>query len=426
MEVKSLDLFNTLWLTPQERYKKIVFYLLSTRFKVGKLKVIDEKGNVHFFGNDQLDTQHLSADITINDASFYKFIFLRKDIGFGESFELGHWKTNDLTALLKWFIDNYETSGLQSGSQDRVHLIGLSSFLFRLQHRLRKNTKSGSATNIRDHYDLSNDFFKLFLDPSMTYSSGIFAKEQSTLEDAQQLKYEMLCQDLDLQQNDRVLEVGCGWGGFAIYAAKSRGCRVHGITISKEQLSYAKERVDQEGLSDLITLELRDYRDLQGQYDKIVSIEMIEAVGDEYLNTYFEKLTSLLTAKGVLTIQAITSPDSRYAEFKKDVDWIQTYIFPGSLLPSISRMSQAVERCSNMHLINLRDIGLHYARTLKVWRESFLEKRETIEKMFDSNFVRRWEYYFSYCEAAFDTRNISNVQLTWIRPNNSGHKRGFF
>jgi cyclopropane-fatty-acyl-phospholipid synthase len=260
----------------------------------------------------------------------------------------------------------------------------------------------------------------------MTYSSAYFVQPDQSLEHAQYEKYKMMAENLELSSKDHVLEIGCGWGGFATYVAKNYGCKVTGITISKEQLKYAQERVKREGLEDLIELKFCDYRDMSGQFDKVASVEMIEAVGHEFFKSYFSQIHNMLKPNGIACIQAITSPDSRYEQFKNGTDWIQTYIFPGSLLPSIGEINRIINKHTDMHLLNLKDFGIHYAKTLNLWFQRFNQNFEEIKKLgFDEEFKRKWNYYLQYCEAAFYMRNISVVQLTYVRPNNLKLKRDF-
>jgi cyclopropane-fatty-acyl-phospholipid synthase len=283
----------------------------------------------------------------------------------------------------------------------------------------RANTLKGSRQNISDHYDLSNEFFRLFLDETMTYSSAYFRRDGMTLEEAQLAKYERLCQQLHLSRADHVLEIGSGWGFGAVYMARRYGCRVTSVTISAEQYHLATKRVKAEGLEDLIQIRLEDYRKLSGQFDKIVSVEMLEAVGHKYLDTYFSKCNELLKRDGVLALQVITCPDSRYESMRKGVDWIQKHIFPGSLLPSVSAINAAINRAGEMTLVDLKDLGLHYAATLKIWFLHFNSRLEQVKAMgFDDRFIRKWNYYLCYCEAAFRMRNIHVMQLIYTRPNN--------
>jgi cyclopropane-fatty-acyl-phospholipid synthase len=298
--------------------------------------------------------------------------------------------------------------------------MNILKFVNRISYTLRKNSKTGSKRNISEHYDLSNDFFSLFLDSSMTYSSAHFSHENESLEDAQREKYDRLYRKLKLKPTDHLLEIGSGWGGFAVHAVKNYGCRVTTVTISREQYEYAKERFKREGVEDRIEIRLQDYRDVTGEFDKIVSIEMLEAVGDEYLETYFRKCHEVLKKNGILAVQVITSPDSRYKEFKSGVDFIQKHIFPGSLLPSIAALNRAVNKSGTMHLHDLKEFGLSYARTLAAWKQRFNKNVEQVKMLgFDDRFIRKWNYYLSYCEAGFATRNTNVVQMVYARPNNT-------
>lgn len=389
---------------------------LLKKFTTGRLLLTTETGETIEFGNGNGP----SADISIHDAKFYKRCVLDADIGFAEAYCLGEWTTTNLTNVIKWAIANVENSGMMSGSKTSAIGFGIRSIVHRIEHIFNRNSISGGKENISKHYDLSNDFFKLFLDPTMTYSCGIFDSKECTLDKAQINKYENICKDLDLRPGHKVLEIGCGWGGLSCYMAENYGVQVTGLTISEEQFKYATELVKEKGLDDKIHIIKKDYRNFEGQFDRVVSVEMIEAVGDEYLGDYFNVISKNLTKNGIAVIQAITSPDSRYDEFCKGVDFIQKHIFPGSLLPSIGAMTMAFNEVSDMHLYNLRDIGVHYAKTLSMWKESFIQNKSKILSLgMDEVFYRKWIYYFSYCEAAFATRNISTVQMTLTRPNNT-------
>jgi cyclopropane-fatty-acyl-phospholipid synthase len=293
-------------------------------------------------------------------------------------------------------------------------------FYNRLFHSRRDNSLNGSRKNISEHYDLSNDFFALWLDPTMTYSSAYFKEETFTLEEAQKAKYQRLCEQLHLKPTDHVLEIGSGWGGNAIYMASNFGCKVTTITISQEQQKLAIERVKAAGLDDRISVEIQDYRKIKGQYDKIVSVEMLEAVGARYFENYFEQCHKLLKQDGIFALQVITCPDSRFEALRDGVDWIQKHIFPGSLLPSVGSMNEAINRTGDLTLVDLKDLGLHYARTLKTWFENFNQQLEEVKKLgFSESFIRKWNYYLCYCEAAFEMRNINVMQLVYARPNNT-------
>lgn len=359
-----------------------------------------------------------SAELTILSPAFYRRCVLHGDIGFGESFVAGEWTSPDVTAVIAWFCANVEAVPGMSGSRQGNGRFNLLSWLNRLGHLRRANTPRNSRRNIREHYDLGNAFYRLWLDPTMSYSSAIFEAPDQPLEAAQSAKYERLCRQLRVRPGEHVLEIGCGWGGFARHAVKHHGCRVTGITISGEQLAYARDLAQREGWADRAEFQLCDYRKLAGRFDHIVSIEMLEAVGDEYLETFFTRVHSLLKPGGVFAAQFITCPDSRHDRLRGSVDWIQKHIFPGSLLLSLARVNEAARRTGSLWMHDLKDLGPHYALTLRHWRDTFNREVGRVRELgFDEAFVRKWNYYLSYCEAAFATRNISVVQATWAHPN---------
>ena len=361
----------------------------------------------------------ISANVRIRNWDFFKRCVLFGDIGFGEGYVDGDWETDDITRVIAWFILNVESSPSMSGSRSKKLVINLLGWQNRIAHLLRPNSLGTSRRNISEHYDLGNDFYRLFLDPTMTYSSAWFQSPADTLEQAQTAKYERLCQQLKLKPGEHVLEIGSGWGGFSRHAAKNHGVRITTVTISEEQFKYAKELMVKEGLADRVEVRLMDYRNLTGQFDKIASIEMLEAVGDAYLETYFAKCHEVLKPGGLLGLQMITCPDSRHASLKKNVDWIQKHIFPGSLLLSIHRVNEALRRTGDLFLYDLFDLGLSYAETLKRWRITFNKHEAAVRALnFDTRFIRKWNYYLCYCEAAFALRNISVVQAIYTRPNN--------
>ena len=374
----------------------------------------------------------ISAKVRIVRDSFFKRCVLFGDIGFGEAFVDGDWDTDDITQVISWFILNIENSPAMSGSRSKKLLVNLLGRYNRMLHLLRPNSLETSRRNISEHYDLGNDFYKLFLDPTMTYSSALFddgravlplcpapPPRRPTLEEAQIAKYDRLCRQLKLQPSDHVLEIGSGWGGFSLHAAKNYGCKITTVTISAEQFKYARELFQRENLADKIDIKLMDYRLLTGQFDKIVSIEMLEAVGDAYLETYFAKCHEVLKPGGLLALQMITCPDSRYDLLRKNVDWIQKHIFPGSLLLSVHRVNEALRKTGDLFLHDLKDLGLSYAETLKRWRIAMNQNEAAVRAQnFDTRFIRKWNYYFSYCEAAFAMRNITVVQAIYTRPNN--------
>jgi cyclopropane-fatty-acyl-phospholipid synthase len=397
-------------------YERIVFNLLSGMDR-GSLHLTLPNGRQITFGNGK---ENLTADIEIRDSNFFKRCVLYGDIGFGESYTDGEWETSNITNVIKWFLLNVENAPAVSGSSRKVLFLNVLKWLNKLSHSLRINTPEGSKKNIVAHYDLSNEFFALFLDSSMTYSAAYFKKLGMGLEDAQLAKYERLHEELKIKATDHVLEIGSGWGSNAIYMAKKYECRVTTLTISEEQYQYALDRVKQENLEKQVTVLLKDYRHMEGKFDKLISIEMLEAVGSEFYETYFKKCSDLLTKDGIFALQVITCPDSRFESLKNNVDWIQKHIFPGSLLPSVGIINSTIAKVSDFSLVDLKDLGMDYAYTLQAWRTEFQKNIEKIRSLgFDDYFIRKWNYYFSYCEAAFMMRNINVMQMTYCRPNNT-------
>ena len=359
------------------------------------------------------------AHLRILSEQFFSKCIRHGDIGFGEAYVEGEWETDDLPGVLSWFLLNLEHTVEISGAGNRLTTANIFKSLNRILHLARANTKSGSRRNIAEHYDLNNDFFATFLDPGMTYSSALFTEPGLSLEQAQEAKYDRLCKMVRLTANDHLLEIGTGWGGFAIHAASTYGCRVTTTTISKEQFALAQSRIAERGLENQVEVLLCDYRDLEGAYDKLVSIEMLEAVGHRYHQTYFRQCNRLLKKNGILALQVITCPDSRYEALRTGVDWIQKHIFPGTLLPSVGRLTEAAHRTGDLSLVDLKDMGLHYARTLHLWRMAFNERQDDVAGLgFDDTFIRKWNYYLAYCETAFAMRNINVMQLIYSRPNN--------
>jgi cyclopropane-fatty-acyl-phospholipid synthase len=363
-----------------------------------------------------------AAVIRVHDESFFKRCALFGDIGFAEAYLDGAWETPDLTAVIAWFLLNLEQAPTLSGSSQRQSTLrNLFRLINRAGHVFRSNSKANARRNIREHYDLSNAFFALFLDPSMMYSAAKWTRPEQTLAEAQREKNDALCRSLRLQPTDHVLEIGTGWGGWSLHAAKTYGCRITSVTISREQHELATRRVAEAGLSDRITVELRDYRDLTGCYDKLVSIEMMEAIGHPYLPQFCAVISRVLKPDGLAALQFITCPDHRYPEFRRGVDFIQKHIFPGSLLLSLNRVSDLLARAGGFTVHAVDDLGLDYARTLHEWRDRFVRRLEEVRALgFDERFIRKWNYYLCYCESAFALRNISVVQALYTRPNNLG------
>ncbi|MBC8002396.1 MAG: class I SAM-dependent methyltransferase [Opitutaceae bacterium] len=383
---------------------------------LGCLHLERPDGSHHLIGTPGAE---ISCRIRVNRDQFFQRCVLFGDIGFGEGYMDGDWDTDDITQVISWFILNIENSPSMSGSKVKGSGLNLLRFANRLQHLLRPNSVEISRRNIREHYDLGNEFYRLWLDSTMTYSSAYFTEPSQSLEAAQAAKYDALCRRLQLKATDHVLEIGSGWGGFACHAATNYGCRVTTVTISEEQFKFSKERFIREGVADRVEIRLQDYRLVEGRFDKIASIEMLEAVGDAYVDTYFAKCASLLKPDGLLAFQVIICPDSRYEALRKGVDWIQKYIFPGSLLLSVARINQAVNRTSDLTLHGFEDMGLHYAKTLNLWHERFNQVSDQVRGLgFDHRFIRKWNYYLCYCEAAFAMHNISVIQAVYTRPNN--------
>ncbi len=359
------------------------------------------------------------ATVRIVRPGFFKRCVLFGDIGFGEAYVDGDWETEDITKVISWFILNVENAPSMSGSTAKKWLLNLLGLQNRIGHWLRPNSLDTSRRNIAEHYDLGNEFYQLFLDPTMTYSAALFTAPDQSMAAAQTAKYDRLCRQLRLQPGEHLLEIGSGWGGFSLHAARHYGVKITTVTISAEQFKYARALFQKEKLADQIDIQLMDYRRLSGKFDKIVSIEMLEAVGDAYLETYFAKCHELLKPAGLLALQMITCPDTRYDSLLRNVDWIQKHIFPGSLLLSVQRVNEALRQTGDLFLHDLKDLGLNYAETLRRWRKTFNQNEAAVRALnFDTRFIRKWNYYLAYCEAAFARRNITVVQAIYTRPNN--------
>jgi cyclopropane-fatty-acyl-phospholipid synthase len=380
----------------------------------GRLQLHDALGTIELGEPSGIDCD-LDLRIEVNHPGFYRAVAANGSVGAGESYMDGHWHSDDLVALVRLLVRNRDLlDGMETG------LARLGGVGMRAWNALRRNTRDGSRRNIAAHYDLGNAFFQLFLSPDLMYSSGIWAGDGDSLDDASTRKLDRICRKLDLQPDDHVIEIGTGWGGFALYAARHYGCRVTTTTISREQHALAAQRVAEAGLEDRITLLLEDYRDLTGTYDKLVSIEMIEAIGAQYLDTYFGKLGSLLKPDGLALIQAITIEDHRYEQALHSVDFIKRHVFPGSFIPSIAAMLAAKGRASDLALIQLEDFGLSYARTLDAWRHRFIAALPQVRAQgYDARFIAMWEFYLAYCEGGFRERSIGVAQLLMAKP---GHR----
>jgi len=376
---------------------------------IGQLTVVDGVDK-YVFG--QAVAHAPVAGITVLDPRFYGEIAFGGSIGAGEAYMLGYWQADTLTNVVRLMVLNQSVMDTLEGGYQ-----WLSKPLLKVFHWLNSNSEAGSQKNIAAHYDLGNALFKLFLDPTMMYSSAIFESDTPSLQAASELKLKIICDKLQLKPGDQVIEIGTGWGGFAIYAAKHYGCHVTTTTISEQQYTLARERVATEGLQEQITLLKQDYRHLQGQYDKLVSIEMIEAVGYQYYDTYFNQVSQLLKPDGVALIQAITIADQRYDSAIRSVDFIQRYIFPGSNIPSNTAMLTSMTRSSDLRLVDLQDIGLHYATTLRHWRENFFANIEAVRALgYSEAFIRMWDFYLSYCEGGFAECALGDVHLLLAKP----------
>ncbi len=372
--------------------------------------ILQEGDQQQLFG--QRHEAELSARICIHSSRFYRKAVWGGSMGAAESYMDGDWSCDSLTSFMRVMLRNEQVlDGVDSLWSCVTSLTG------RIRHWLNRNSRIGSRRNIGEHYDLGNDFFRLFLDETMMYSSAIFESPQSQLRDASLNKLDRVCRSLKLSPADRVVEIGTGWGGFAIYAARNYGCHVTTTTISNEQYVMACRRVQEEGLSDRVTVLLQDYRDLKGNFDKLVSLEMIEAVGRQYLPQYFKKCDSLLSSRGAMLIQAITMPEQRFARYAKSVDFIQKYVFPGGFLPSVTEMQNCIRTSTSLRLLSLEDFGLHYALTLRHWNHRFHGRIEEVKALgFSERFIRMWRYYLCYCEAAFLERATGVVQAVWAKP----------
>lgn len=401
---------NSLRISP---FHRLCLHLLCkqlARFEEGFLVI--EMADLRLEFGDP--TAELKSHIFVKHPHFFEAAVLGGSVGVAESYMDAEWQTDDLTRLIRLFVRNrHLVDGMEQG------IARLAGLLMQGVHWLRKNTRAGSRKNIAAHYDLGNDLFELFLDREhMMYSSALYYDSAESLEQAQSNKLARLCDKLDLQPDDHVLEIGTGWGGCAVYAALHYGCRVTTTTISQQQYDYAIRRVREYNLQDKVTVLLEDYRDLEGQYDKLISIEMVEAVGHHFIDEFFQRCSDLLKADGIAVIQAITLEDHRYQQAVQSVDFIKRFIFPGSFIPCVSVLVNSAAK-AEMKLSNLEDIGTSYAKTLQIWRERFFDKLDEVKVMgYDDRFIRMWEFYLCYCEGGFIERSISDVHLVFSKPGN--------
>jgi cyclopropane-fatty-acyl-phospholipid synthase len=394
-------------------FKRILFKKLKG-LKTGELTIIDGS-EIHVFG---IPKSELKATLTVSSQEFYVFLGSGGTNGAAEAFTAGYWSADNLVELIQIIIRNKKTmEGLESG------LARLTNPITKIIHRLRQNTLKGSKSNILAHYDLSNDFYKLWLDSTMTYSSGIFLNKKSSMLDASVEKLDRLCRKLNLNSSDHVLEIGTGWGSFATHAAKNYGCKVTTTTISDNQFNYVAELISKENLDNKITLLNKDYRELEGVFDKVVSIEMIEAVGSDFVPGFFEKASSLLKKNGLMALQGITYNDPDFNAYKNSVDFIRKYIFPGSCLISMSQVEKAIKDKTDLIMVDSEDITLHYARTLEIWRKDFENVLPQVRELgFSDPFIRIWVFYLVYCEAGFLENLIGDFQFIFAKPDSKNIK----
>lgn len=387
----------------------------------GTLHVTFNDGSKKTYGNGQSPR----ADLKIHKSQLFKRMALYGDIGFAESYMDGDFETSDLTALITLALINSKTLATKSEDRGSNHLVNLMPQLNKIKHWMRKNSKTQSQKNISEHYDLSNDFFELMLDDTMMYSSAVFEDAEDSLYTAQQRKIKLLADKLRLKPKAKVLEIGSGWGAMAIHLAKEKQCDVTTVTLSKEQKALCEKRFREEEVEKQIEILLKDYRDLDGTFDAIIAVEMFEAVGKEYFDIFFKKCESLLKPSGVMVMQIITMPDQRYAAYSKGTDFIQKYIFPGGHLPSVGKILETTSKHTRLNLLHMEEFTEDYAKTLRLWHEAFLQKRDEVLNLgFDSYFIRMWKMYLSYCEAAFITRNINLVQVAFTRDQNIHLNKG--
>jgi cyclopropane-fatty-acyl-phospholipid synthase len=399
LKVRSLDRFS----------RRILLKLLA-RIERGRLVIVDGAERVAFGRTSEAFP--LQAAITVHHQRFYGDCLFRGTLGAGEAYMAGFWSADDLTAVVRIFALHPEVfSGMDTG------MARIMAPAVKYIHALNKNTREGSRRNIVAHYDLGNDFYRLFLDETLTYSCGIFEHPESTLAEASVAKYDRICRKLGLTASDHLLEIGTGWGGFALHAVQRYGCRVTTTTISDRQHELAGRRIAEAGLSGRITLLKQDYRDLTGTFDKLVSIEMIEAVGHHFLDEFFRVCSRRLKSDGAMLLQAITIRDQVFDWHKKNVDFIKRYIFPGSCIPSVAAVCGAIARATDLRLFHLEEITPHYATTLRRWRENFFRNIEQVKALgFPDTFIRMWEFYLCYCEGGFAERYLGDVQMLFTKP----------
>jgi cyclopropane-fatty-acyl-phospholipid synthase len=386
-----------------------------SKISKGTLEVIYSDGTVKKYG----DNQEPKAKVVLNNTDIFRRLTLYGDIGFAESYMDKDFECDDLTALIKIGLINSSTLQTKSEDEKKFSLYNLFPVVNKIKHIMRKNSKTRSAKNIQEHYDLSNQFFELFLDDTMMYSSAVFEKPDDSLFEAQKRKIDLLAKKLNLKKGSKVLEIGSGWGAMAIHLVKEYGCEVTTLTLSKEQKKLCEDRFKEHNIEDSVNIMLKDYRDMEGEFDAVIAVEMFEAVGQEYFDVFFKKCESLLKQSGILVMQIITMPDQRYDSYCKGTDFIQKYIFPGGHLPSVNKILDVTSKNTKLNLLHMEEFTEHYAKTLNIWHENFNQKIKEVKDLgFDEYFIRMWKMYLCYCEAAFLTRNINLVQIAFTRYQN--------
>ena len=415
-----------------ERIARGLVHRHLEKMQRGTLTLIEGESQLVFGSTRQTDAIHeetvsrknfdqINATIRVESPAAFSAIAFNGVVGAAEAFMDGHWTTPDLLSVIRFFVSNIVALKNMDKERSLANRIAL-----KLLNVVTKNSVSGSRKNISAHYDLGNDFFELFLDPSMMYSSAVFNGQDIPLEEASILKLKLICEQLQLQESDHLVEIGTGWGGMAVYAATHYGCRVTTTTLSQQQHDFTVELVKSRGLEQRITVVMKDYREMEGRFDKLVSIEMIEAVGHQFFSDYFAKCSQLLKPDGLMVLQAITIADQRYEEARRSVDFIQRYIFPGGCLPSISIIAQHISEDTNMGIISVTDISQDYAKTLGHWRESFETNIQQVRELgFDDRFIRMWLYYLCYCQGGFQERVINTVQMVMAKPDYRSYSPDF-
>lgn len=399
-------------------YQKIVFQKLNIA-KIGTLRIHLPNDNHFDFGEQQ---NSIRSEMRIHDINFFKRLVLHSDIGLGESYTSGEWDSDNITSVIEWFIANFAGQSTTNNGLLQTLLNKLATIPNQLLHYARSNSIRQSKKNIQAHYDIGNSFYQEWLDETMTYSSAFFTSTDQSLKSAQEEKYQRLITKLGIQEHHKVLEIGCGWGGFAHYLAKNVGCRIHCITLSEEQKSYVEDLIQKDSLEEYIEVQLIDYRKITGKYDRIVSIEMLEAVGHKYLPHFFRKCNELLKLDGILGFQAILCADHRYSEYRIGADWIKKYIFPGGHLPSSHAILETTSKYTDLQLQNYESFGIHYAKTLQIWASNVKSKKPKLASLgFDEHFFRTWLFYLYYCEAAFRQRHIQVAHFIMTHSNSDAY-----